>query len=99
MKSDNVYSQTIWIGNEEEAVLVDLKNGRLLGTVFHDGYGKYPTMIYASPLKAVVLMLRKRNYLGLCHASLNCLHLWAFEGKSMHQGKGFVAEAVRLDTH
>lgn len=53
----------IWIGDQEEAVLVDLGSGKMHALASHDGYGKYYVTVYISPLRALRLSRNNEGFL------------------------------------
>lgn len=44
-----------WVGDGEEATLVDPYSGRMHAYVHHDGYGKYYSRVVVSPWRALYL--------------------------------------------
>jgi hypothetical protein len=52
-----------WIGDQEEAVLVDLGSGKVYALAWHDGYGKYYATVYVSPLRALRLSRNNEGFL------------------------------------
>jgi hypothetical protein len=54
----------IWIGDQEEAVLVDSGAGKVHAFASHDGYGKYYATVYVSPLRAFWLSWYNDGFLA-----------------------------------
>jgi len=52
-----------WIGDQEEAVLVDIGSGKVHAHVRHDGDGKYYPTVYASPLRALRISRNNEGFL------------------------------------
>ena len=46
----------VWVGDDEQATLVNPDSGRMYAYVHHDGYGKYYPTIIVSPWRALQLM-------------------------------------------
>ncbi len=45
-----------WVGDGEEATLVNPYSGRMFAYVHHDGYGKYYSTVIVSPWRALHLI-------------------------------------------
>jgi hypothetical protein len=54
----------IWIGDQEEALLVDLGSGKVYAYVSHDGCSKYYPTVYVSPLRALRLSRKNEAFLA-----------------------------------
>jgi hypothetical protein len=53
----------IWIGDLEEAVLIDIASGKLHAHVWHDGYGKFYPTVYVSPFRGIRISRRNEGFL------------------------------------
>jgi hypothetical protein len=52
-----------WVGDDEEATLVNLDSGRMHAYVRHDGCGKYYPTVIVSPWRALYLIRLERAVL------------------------------------
>ena len=48
-----------WVGDREQATLVNPDSGRVYAYVWHDGYGKYRPTVIVSPWRAFHLVRRE----------------------------------------
>jgi hypothetical protein len=53
----------VWIGDQEEAVLIDIAAGKVLGHIWHDGCGKFYPTVYVSPLRAIQIGRSNEGFL------------------------------------
>ena len=53
----------IWIGHQDEAVLVGTGSGKVHALVSHDGDGKYYPTVYVSPLRALRISRSNEGFL------------------------------------
>ena len=61
-----------WIGDRDEAVLVDIDSGKVHAHVSHDGYGKYFPTVYTSPFRALGISRRNEGFLISLRALPRC---------------------------
>ena len=83
-----------WFGDEDQAVLVDAKSGRVVGQYMHDGFGKWDIMVCLSYLKAWRVLRREASgFAGL--APFPRCWLWLFRMKSHEGAVGVIEQFAR----
>lgn len=91
------YSDTRWIGNDEQAALVNIRTGQLIALAGHDGCGKYQPELFVSPIVALIILIRHRHDVWLHRASITRVALWTYQTRSMDDAKGNAMVALGLD--
>ena len=80
-----------WFGDEDEAVLIDIERGRLLGWYSHDGYGKWDHWLYVAYWRAWKVLRNDAAWIVSWSPFPLCT-VGVFRSKSLEDARGTVEQ-------